>query len=264
VASTAIHGLLNSAGIEAGVLRISEQGIWLETENQVLVVAIGEEARLPSGIHLPKETSPEVFDRVTEQSSATIGNGRVMLEGLSVTVSRWWDPRPVLPPFDPAELVERLAGLPSELADIDTTSLRDSLAAHSAGGILHSARSLLGKGLGVTPEGDDLLVGALAATRLLAEASRRERVVALVAGVSVPLARLAAARTNPLSAALIRMALRGQIVEPAGDFVRALAGRGDVAASHLSLIRLGHTSGPALASGIVLGATGFISREVRG
>lgn len=262
VASTAIHNLLTSPGIEANVLRISEHGVWLRADGQVLVIAIGGDARFPSGIHLPKGTSPSVFGRISEQSSALIGNGRIMIDGLSVTVSRWWDPRPVLPAFEASELAERIRGLPWELPDIDTTGLRDSLAAQSAGGILHTARSLLGKGLGVTPEGDDVLIGALAATRLLAEAAKRERVVALIAGVSMPIADLAAARTNPISAALIRMALRGQIVEPAGDLLQALTGRGDVAASHLSLIRLGHTSGPALAVGIVVGAAGFVRQEL--
>lgn len=263
VASTAIHGLLTSPGIAASVLRISDHGVWLKTDDEVLVVAIGEDARFPSGIHLPDGTPPEILHRITEDSSVLVGNGRVMIDGLSVTVSRWWDPRPVLPPFETHELAARIEDLPWELPDIDTTGLRDALAAQSAGGILHTARWLLGKGLGVTPEGDDLLIGALAATRLLAEAAKRERVVALIAGVSMPLADLAAVRTNPLSAALIRMALRGQIVEPAGDLLQALAGRGDIAASHLALIRLGHTSGPALAAGVVVGAAGLVRQEVR-
>jgi len=263
VASTAIHSLLTSSAVDARVLHISDHGVWLTAADHVFVIAVGDDARFPGGIHLPSGTSPDVFARITPKSIARIGDGRIMIERLSITVSQWWDPRPVLHPFEPSELAERIADLPSELPDIDTASLRDALAARSAGGILHTARSLLGKGLGVTPEGDDVLIGAMAATRLLAEALRNERVVGLIAGVSAPLADLAEVRTNALSASLLRMALRGQMVQPGGDLLQALTGHGDIAASHLSLIRLGHTSGPALAAGVVVGAAGLIAQESR-
>jgi hypothetical protein len=236
------------------VIHVSGEAVWLRTARHVLVVTIGEEARLPNGVHLPGDTPPEILNSVAEDSRALIGNRRVMIDELSVSVDRWWDPRPVLPHVDMPELASRSANLPSELPDLDTTRLHDAFALRSAGGILHTARSLLGKGLGATPEGDDLLIGAVAATRLLAEAAGQERIVALIAGVSMPLAKLAEVRTNELSAALIRMALRGQIAEPAGDLIKALAGGDDVVACHLNLIRRGQNSGPALAAGIVLGA----------
>ena len=100
----------------------------------------------------------------------------------------------------------------------------------------------------------------MAATRLLAEALGWERVISMVAGISIPMAELAAARTTTFSAALIQSALRGHVAEPAGALLRALSGRGDVAGSHLSLIRVGHTSGPALAAGIVLGAQSLVRK----
>ncbi|MGA9596452.1 MAG: DUF2877 domain-containing protein [Acidimicrobiia bacterium] len=259
VASLAVHSLLTGAGTEGTVVRTSGEAVWLRIGDQVLVVAIGDEARLPNGIHLPGNTAPDVLSQATEDATALIGRGRLVINGLSVTVNRWWDPRPVLPRCDMTDLAARSDDLPWELPDIDTRRLRESLALRSAGGILHTSRTLLGKGLGETPEGDDLLIGAMASTRLLAEAAGQERIVALVAGLSMPLVKLAEARTNMLSTALIRLALRGQIAEPAGDLIRALAGKGDVASSHLHLIRLGRTSGPALAAGVVLGAQALVT-----
>lgn len=188
----------------------------------------------------------------------SIGHGTITVDGISVAAARWWDPRPALARVSPAELTARLDGLPSDVPGIDTPSLRRALEARSAGGILHTARSLLGGGPGLTPEGDDVLLGTLVATRLLGEAARIDGTGALISGISAPLVELARARTTAFSAALLEMAMRGQVVESAGALLRALTGRGKIAAAHLDLIRLGHTSGPAIAAGIVLGARALI------
>lgn len=82
--------------------------------------------------------------------------------------------------------------------------------------------------------------------------------------VANPLAELAEARTTAFSAALIQYALRGQVAAPAGSLLRAFAGRGDVAPSHRVLMRVGHSSGPALAAGLVLGAQSLIHSTVDG
>jgi hypothetical protein len=193
-----------------------------------------------------------------------VGHGRIMLEGLSVSVSRWWDPRPSLASITSSALGRAISGLPSEVPDIDPLPLRTALVAGSAGGILQSARLLLGRGPGLTPESDDYLAGALAATRLLGEALGRDRTTAMMAGVSVPLAKLADARTTSFSASLVQAALRGQVAEPVGLLLRAFTGRGDVAASHESLLRVGHSSGPALAAGLVMGAQSLIQSDSDG
>ena len=258
VASTPLYGLITGSGVEATVLGISSHAVWLLVDDRVIVVSTSDATRLPNGVHLASGSDQPLFDSIRHGGTADIGFGRVMLEGLSVEVKRWWDPRPALAPVTAAELASAIAGLPNDVPEIDANPLATALRARSAGGILHSARSLLGKGPGLTPEGDDYLAGALAATRLLAEAMGLERIIAMIAGISVPMARLADVRTTTFSAALIHSALRGQVAEPAGALLRALTGRGDVAAAHLGLIRVGHTSGPALAAGMVLGAQSLI------
>lgn len=258
VASTAIHGLLTGMGAEATVLGSSSQAAWLQAGRRVVVISTGDGARLPNSIRLAAKYGDEVLRRIASETRVLVGHGMIMVDGIAVTATRWWDPRPALPTFTSDTLTARLRGLPTGVPGIDTASLRLALEVGSAGGVLHSARSLLGRGPGLTPEGDDVLAGTLAATRLLGEALGRENSVAMIAGVSPPLAELAALRTTAFSAALIEMAMQGQVVESAGVLLRALAGRGDVAAAHLGLIRLGHTSGPALAAGIVLGARSLV------
>jgi hypothetical protein len=258
VASTAIYGLVKAAGTEATVLGTSAHAVWLLVGDRVLVVSTSDSTRLPNGVQIAAGSSSDLFAMVHHGATVDIGHGRIMLEGLAVTITRWWDPRPTLPATTPSTLAAAIAGLPSHVPDIDPTPLRSALVGNSAGGILHSARLLLGKGPGLTPEGDDYLAGAMAGTRLLAEALRRERTTALIAGVSVPLAKLADARTTSFSASLIHSALRGQVAEPAGALLRALAGRGDIESSHQSLLRVGHSSGPALAAGLILAAQALI------
>ena len=177
-----------------------------------------------------------------------------MLEGLAVNIGRWWDPRPNLPSLTTTRLRARIAGLPSEVPNVDPSRLRAALTARSPNALLAAARPLLGKGAGLTPEADDYLAGALAGTQVLSQAIGDERAIRMVDAVARPLTELATARTTSFSAALIQYALRGQVAAPAGSLLRAFAGRGDVGPSHRVLSRVGHSSGPALAAGMVLGA----------
>ncbi len=264
VASTAIYGLISAAGTEATVLGTSAHAVWLLVNDKVLVVSTSDSTRLPNGIQIAAGSSSDLFRMVHHGATVEVGYGRIMLEGLAVTISRWWDPRPTLSATSPSTLADAIKGLPTEVPDIDGAPLRSALVAGSAGGILHSARLLLGKGPGLTPEGDDYLAGALSGTRLLGEALGRDRTTTLIAGVSVPLAKLAEARTTSFSASLIQSALRGQVAEPAGALLRALTGRGDIASCHQSLLRVGHSSGPALAAGMVLAAQSLIQSGPNG
>lgn len=259
MASTALHSVMRGPGTEAEVLGSSSHAVWLRSGDEVVVVSAGDATRLPNGIQIAAVSTEQPFAGVEPGSAASIGSGRVMFDKLVVEAARWWNPRPALSPIRTEDLREAHRDLPRDVPGIESAPLRIGLEARSAGGILHAARNLLGRGPGLTPEGDDYLAGALAATRLLGEALRSERSLALIAGVSAPLAELAQARTTTFSAALIRCALRGQVAEPAGALLRALAGRGDVAGSHLALIRVGHTSGPALAAGIALGAHSLLA-----
>jgi hypothetical protein len=113
---------------------------------------------------------------------------------------------------------------------------------------------MLGAGPGLTPEADDYLAGAVAGVRCLGMACGNRTAVAMLDATAAPLAALAYARTSTLSASLIRHALHGDVAQPAGALLRALAARGDASVAHDELCSVGHTSGPALAAGIVLGA----------
>jgi Protein of unknown function (DUF2877) len=114
------------------------------------------------------------------------------------------------------------------------------------------AGRLLGRGPGLTPEGDDVLAGAAAGLRALGPAAGADR-ARLDAAVAALAPRDAPARTGALSATLLALAAAGGAPEPAHRLLadgsaeereRALA----------DLARLGASSGRAIAAGIALAA----------
>jgi hypothetical protein len=116
-----------------------------------------------------------------------------------------------------------------------------------------TARALAGLGPGLTPAGDDLLLGALYALW----ATRPPRYAAVV-GTAV--ADAAAPRTTSLSAAWLRAAARGESEWVWVRLVRALARdeRAAVMAAARAVPALGHSSGRCALHGFVAGARALL------
>jgi hypothetical protein len=108
---------------------------------------------------------------------------------------------------------------------------------------------LVGRGDGLTPFGDDVLCGWLAAHR--------------AAGVPTPdvddAVRRALPRTTTLSATLLECALAGEAADLVSDYLRSL-GTPRATAARTALLGLGHSSGAGLAHGIDL-ALSTLSRQ---
>jgi hypothetical protein len=105
---------------------------------------------------------------------------------------------------------------------------------------------LIGRGPGLTPEGDDLLAGAMAS--LSASSSHNELVGALLPPDIT-------GRTTNLSATLLRLAARGMVVEPLRGVLDTAGGsdwRNDL--SHL--LAMGHSTGRAWAVGAGIAMVG--------
>jgi hypothetical protein len=167
---------------------------------------------------------------------------RIGATGLPLAVS--WDPA-APPAWDPAvprpaagrEEVAELAGWIAARAEIPRIPLEDA------------AVRLLGRGAGLTPEGDDVLCGAALGVRALAPAAglAPAREEALAAALCPEDAR---ARTSALSATLLALARAGAGPEPVQ---RLLAGPGR-ATAWADLARLGASTGLAVGAGIGLAA----------
>lgn len=182
---------------------------------------------------------------------ARIGGGRLRLGGAEITVSRWFDPtvrvhRPTIrgaaldvlqaaveplgpDPLLPPDAVRRFGGALSRPSD----RLDDNVA------------ELVGAGHGSTPSGDDLVAAALVALRTVGSGRADDLADALDDGPE----------TTALSAELLSAADAGAAAPEVGGLLRAMlrpssAGRRDAAIAQL--LAIGHHSGAALASGVLV------------
>ncbi|MET0476379.1 MAG: DUF2877 domain-containing protein [Actinomycetota bacterium] len=111
------------------------------------------------------------------------------------------------------------------------------------------ARELLGRGPGLTPEGDDLLAAVAGTVAVLGPATGMGR--SFLHSFLAALVDPAPERTTALSATLLELAAHGLLAEPAGRLLDLRpAGERAWPAALARLRRLGHGSGRAYATGI--------------
>ncbi len=247
--------------------------------DDVMVVETADGLRLPRAATLAATTADWPLRAVRAGDDAYVGEGRLGAGPLALDVVRWWSPRPprvmTSPAYDarlhavsrltpalPAELERRLGSLGAWLMASQDTSDSSGLAA--------ATTALLGLGEGLTPQGDDVLAGLL----VTLHAATATRPMACRLGDVV--AGQAAARTTTLSAALLRDAADGLAVPALVDLVDALheTGRGvptgrptthrTLADVVVRLLAVGHTSGAALAHGVLAAARLHATMHVRG
>ena len=223
-ASLAVRDLLTGAQRSGRVVAVFPSCAYVELAGQLVAVEAAAGLRLPCAVVLAAGRRGVPFRDVASGDAAEAFDGLLRLGGgLVVRVTRWW-----------------AAARP-----------RGTVA---AAGVTADARwdalvlGLLGLGPGLTPAGDDLLAGLLVGL-----ATRPDLRDPLAAAVS----RHAAQRTTWLSAELLRHASAGLAMPAVVAVADALAGHGDDAALTRSVPRLlavGHTSGTALARGLLLAA----------
>ena len=127
--------------------------------------------------------------------------------------------------------------------------------AEAAGREVHR---LIGWGEGLTPAGDDVLAGLLAALDGLAGTDAERRRFRETLGAAC-IARLA--RTTPISAHLLRLAAGGHHAEPVLGLRDALLGADEsrrVDAALERVLAIGATSGAATASGVLAGVRAWL------
>jgi hypothetical protein len=169
-------------------------------------------------------------------------------------VVRWWDPR--VSPTDAVrdDVMARVARVEACTSSGGVSPLRAALASVDPAAITERASEMLGGGVGLTPEGDDRLIGAMAAFRHVARSLGRPAPVAMIDQMNAELVALARSSTTRLSATLLRHALVGEVAAPVGALLRALTGRGELASALYGCLAIGSSSGRALAEGVVCGA----------
>jgi Protein of unknown function (DUF2877) len=281
------------------VLGAGATACWVELDGFVVAITTREVPLLPNAVALATGSGALPRPGAAAGRVARLAPGRVELGALRVT---WdpatppaWDPTVPAPrEAGPQALARRGAALLAALGvgpDASTAADRglravDNLARvglptatdpDGAAGLARlfqavrqrdpepgsrAARELLGRGPGLTPEGDDLVAAVAGTLAVLGPVAGWERPV--LTSVLAALVEPAPERTTALSATLLKLATRGQLAEPAGRLLD-LGPDGEAAwpAALTRLERLGHGSGRAYAAGIAA-TTGLLASSAGG
>jgi hypothetical protein len=228
------RSLVDQPPIPATVIGRFPTAVYLQVPASfgVLAVLTADAVALPCGLRLPVSSRELPLDRLT--GPVRVGDGSVRLGAVEIVPGRTVPVTvPILPapPGGHVQAAERLLGPAHAVpGDIDDPAV---------------AITMLGRGDGLTPRGDDVLAGYLAvaaAYRLPAD-----RLRALVRAE-------AARRTTTLSAALLRHAAEGEAIPQVTALLHALRDGRALDSALRGLVAVGHTSGAALAAGVLAAA----------
>jgi len=259
--SLALSSMIDGPPGTATVLGSAEPAVWIGRADGVLVLSTTDAVRLPNSVVVASSASERPFEGVAAGNEVLVGDGFVTIGSLRVRAARWFDPLPALPTVEPAAVADFVASLNDVVVSLPDHGLMQALIDDDDRAAHEAALFMIGSGEGLTPMGDDLVAGTVAGALLIGGAIGATGVVDAVARFRLPVLEHAAGATTSLSASLLAHAFRGEVAEPAGVLLRALTGRGDAREGAGGLNRVGHSSGPALAAGVLAGARAAIERS---
>jgi hypothetical protein len=221
VASSLLAPILAHPSSRLEILGSSSKLIWIALEGRAITIQAvrpGNSQALTTSIFLPERTN-------IQANQIGLNMGRLAVDDDPIEVVRWWQP-------------PRAQIATGRMAFADPPSVE----------------RLLGRGPGLTPEGDDILAGWLVMARSIRHPSFRS--------VLTEISRTSKANTSIFSASLLLHAGSGYGVSPLIAYVNALLQNSKSKfVVREELTRVGHTSGEALAIGVEL-ATGLAGVEV--
>jgi hypothetical protein len=265
-----------AGGTRGVVLGSGATAAWVDLDGFVVAVTTREVPLLPNAIALAARTGTLGRAGVGPGTTVRLSPGRVELATTRIT---WdpssppsWDPTVPVPAGSAPEAVAtrgaallRALGVPAdpdmtELARAGLATAEDPEGADGLALLFRAvrerdpepasiaARRLLGRGPGLTPEGDDLLAAVAGTLAVLGPpAGLHGPALTCLLDALAP----APGRTTALSATLLGLAARGLLAEPAGRLLDlGPAGEAAWPAALRRLRRLGHGSGRAYATGI--------------
>jgi hypothetical protein len=229
-ASSAVRALLCGPSQSGRLVASFPRCAYVDVGGRLVALEAAGGLRLPCAVTLAVPGRQRPLAGLAPGDEVTAGAGRLVVGDLRVEVGRWWAPA------QPRDAAAPAPGASGERVSAPET------------GWDRVVLGLLGLGPGLTPAGDDLLAGLLVG--LSARPDLRDPLAAAVQ-------RHAPARTTWLSAELLRLAAAGLAAPAVVAVADALAGHGgdDALPRALpALLAVGHTSGHALARGLLLAA----------
>lgn len=236
---------------------------WLAESGSVLTVLSHDAARLPRAMIVSTTSGERPLDQLAHPAAATttwVGAGQLTWAGPAGTVTvvaahRWRSPlvasRSLRSPDRLGPLAD--AGRCCDLQLPETALTTLAVSGDEPAAQFRAVATLLGCGPGLTPAGDDVVVGYLLGRRALGLP---------VVGATAAVGKLSASATTALSAQLLGDAVHGNCIPQVADLLTAAAAGRPVQPAIDRLLVVGHTSGAALARGLWCAATGQPARDV--
>ena len=249
-ASLGLTSWLRAEPRPAVVMGTSTRAVWCALEDEVILLASPSAVRFPNAI-----LGDNGWDTLEPGEQILAGSGGLIGGRCDWRVVRWWDPGVKPIEAERSDVMVHVSTAARRVAPC-TPDLEAALASGDRNGLVEVAFGLLGAGGGLTPEGDDALVGALAAYRHVMSSLGHPEGQALIDDAAAEILSVGAGRTTLLSLTLLRHACAGEVPDPVADLMRAVTGRGSTSAAIERCVGLGGSSGRAMASGVVSGARG--------
>ncbi len=260
--SLAVRELLVGPPASAEIIGALRHAVLLSVPSdpgdRVLAVVAADAALVANAVRLAVPGADMPFERLRPGARAVVGERAVRFPdggpgALLVRVGRWWDSAvPTVRP-DPAAVrlaVARVVRTPGGLPADALRAIGRVDPGVDAAGWTAAALAIVGLGPGLTPSGDDVIAGALVGLHATGRGALARRIGAALDG------RLGD-RTTAFSADLVRLAARGHAAGEMIRLVRALHSTGPGRPAEpdralAGLLRVGHTSGADLATGLFL------------
>jgi hypothetical protein len=244
------------------VLATFARSAYLDLDGSIVALVAEELLNGPLNVVLAAGTDPP-FDRLTAGSAVTASAEAIHIEGwpsIAIGNAARWDPHiTAWTAAQMARVIMHLAIL-TEAVTAETAmdhlayprmqaalaALRSGLGTRSPTVVAAAAGDLAGLGGGLTPSGDDVLVGGLVALAALPD--RRTD------GLRDIIRDAAAGRTTRISEAYLQAAARGEASEAWQRLLAALAGHlpDDVRGTAQKVRAFGETSGADVLTGFLL------------
>lgn len=255
--SGAVHAVVTGPVEAADWLGVCDSALYLLTRRgTVLAVLTRDAVRLPCAVVLTPTSAQLSLAAMAPEPAhprgrPTVGGGRIGWLGptgpVTVRCARQWAPPRVQPGTADRQALGWLRCAITG-RDIGVEQDRVRALAHADGPDEQAlaAAGLLGRGPGLTPSGDDVLAGFLLGA--LAFGRPADGVIRVVE-------EQADRATTALSAQLLSQAIEGYCVPELATVLAATAGRPVAPDAIVRLLAVGHTSGAALAQGVLAAAS---------
>jgi hypothetical protein len=249
----------------ARILHVFERACNLiNDEGEIMALVAAGIGPGPFAIVVPLPAGRAFGQLITANTPVMVTGEGLRLGSLTVQTARasLWPPRPAwerlqkqpanLPAYLPAIRARLTAHTPAVTTlgpygrrrwTEATALLLQGLALCDPAICRQAARALAGFGHGLTPAGDDFLLGAIYALWATRPVEEAQRLVEVVVEAAIP-------RTTSLSAAWLKAAARGEAGAPWHDLVQAVSGQWAVGSEQWTvmaaverILATGHTSG---------------------